>query len=338
MPSTPSVKSNYLQTPAPPLAVQKSCCTELIERIQTIWKSICGCISDLANRLLSWICPSSINPPPSRNLAVRCPNAFHLMTRFLTPIELADYESICKSWSDKHIWQVQAISYGMTVPKDTKPKDLFKTIHATAFGKKAWQKHLEADPGITPPLPAQVYKTFQKLQATHILTLIPATIDKQPTNFHTFIPVAKKMGITFDFWGSFLEKFGNDHVAKSVWVWMRKEIVPESRGILYSPAPAEEAYLNLDKAYPNKLGKSLYYTICLLAHFARHKICLLPLHPEASYTHTCNRGVGPFGPWSIIVGGFTPTGLSVRLQLLALRETSVACLFPAEDPNPDSQP
>ena len=137
------------------------------------------------------------------------------MTQFLEPVEIIQCEAVCKSWKDERLWQAQGANYNMTAPASGKFKERFKEIHAMAFGRKEWKEHLKADPGIAPHLPPQVYRTAHKLQETHILTLIPATINGQPLSFNTFAPLAEKAGMKLDIWKDVSEKYGNEAVGKS---------------------------------------------------------------------------------------------------------------------------
>lgn len=293
---TQAVTLNF-QTSTPALVADKPWCTELIACIQAIWNSICVWIYDLASRLLSWneSIVSTKHPYIGKvSLAV-----FRHITEFLEPLDIAQCEAVNKSWKDKRIWQAQATHYGM---KGGSKKE-FKKIHEMAFGKKAWKEHLKADPGNTPRLPVQVYRDAPKFQETHILTLIPETVDGKELSFNSFAPLAEKAGMKLNIWKAVSEKYGSEPVAKAIWVWMQKDVEPGSRGKTQAQAEQE---------YPNKLGKALYYTVSIVAHYARDKICLMPEKPQWTYTRTCDGGQYEFGAWYVVVGCSAPGVLGVR--------------------------
>jgi hypothetical protein len=315
------------QISTPALVAHESCCRELIACIQAIWNSVYAWISDLASRLLASSTPTQTAPTPSsipkqgRNLAKDCFNAFRQMTRFLEPVEIAQCEAVNKSWEDERIWQAQGIHYKMTAPASGKFKDRFKEIHAMAFGKKAWKDYLKATPGDTPRLPIQVYRDAPKLQATHILTLIPQTVDGKALSFNTFAPIAEKAGMKLNIWETVSEKYGSEPVAKAIWAWMEKDVKPDSPG---------KTQIQAEQDYPNKLGKALYYTISIVAHYARHTICLMPQTPQWTYARTCDGGQDQYdGAWFVIVGGSAPGVLSVHNFDYVNDSLGVAGLVPA---------
>ena len=321
-----------------PLVQEKPCYTELFERIQSIWNAVCAWICDLVSQLFSWetkktpVAPSPANnekskstpvtsSPPNRNLAKQCFDAFRQMTQFLEPVEIIQCEAVCKSWKDERLWQAQGANYNMTAPESGKFKERFKEIHAMAFGKKEWKEHLKADPGIAPHLPPQVYRTAHKLQETHILTLIPATINDQPLSFNTFAPLAEKAGMKLNIWKEIVEKYGNESVGKALWVWMGKEVKPGSRNKTHAQA---------EQDYPKQLGKALYYTISTVAHYARYKICLFPQTPQWTYVRTCDSGEDRHDAFHVLVGGSAPGVLHVDGSDYAFVTGGVASLVSAE--------
>lgn len=271
-----SVTLNVIKTPAT-ITQEQSCCTELLDRIVAIWK-----------RAYNWICEwvSWLICSPEYNLAKRAPDAFCQTMKYLSPQEVAKCELVCKSWRSDRIWQMQCANYGVTVaPPSGRFKELFE-VPEMAFGPREWLKHF-GKIGPMPPLPVNIKTQVAQLKETHTLTLIPVTVDGQPLSFNTFAPLAKKSGMKLDIWNPILEKYGNESVRKSLWVWMRKNIEPGSTSKTQEQAANE---------YSQKLGKALFYTISIVAHFARYKIALFDTYTD---TRTSDAGTGD---WHVVVG------------------------------------
>ncbi len=166
-----------------------------------------------------------------------------------------------------------------------------------AFGPKEWRKHFgKISP--TPPLPVNIKSQIAELGETHTLTLIPKTVNEQPLTFKTFAPLAKKCGVRLSIKEEVSEKYGDEAQGKSIWLWLQKGPEWESRGVTQEGA---------EKTYGRKLGKALWITVSIVAHYARYKIALFP-HQN---TRTSDRGRDEYGNWYVIVGNLCNGSLTI---------------------------
>ncbi len=302
----------------PALVQELPCYTKLLERIASIWCTIYAWICDLASQLFSW----TTNAESKCDLALRNQNCFCHMIRYLEPEEVARCERVAKSWKINKVWQAQCANYGVTVaPEGGRFKDLFTEIPEMAFGPSEWKKHF-GKAGPTPPLPANIKDQVAKLGKTHTLTLIPKTVNGAPLCFNTFAPLAKKVGIRLYVDVGFLvsgwdtEKYGTEPVEKSFWVWMQKEL---------EPASINREQAEIERDYPQKLGKALWIVISTVAHYALHKIFLFPVR-----TFTRTRDPTRDGAWYLTVGHSSDRILKVQDHVAFIEKLGLAACYPAD--------
>ena len=303
---------------------EKPCYAELAERIAAIWKVVCAWISEL----FGW--QQSLPLQNQDDISQRCPDAFYNCMKYLSATEVGRCETVCKAWKipDK-VWKVQCEQEQVGYPlEDGSHKKAFANpAPPFAFGVQEWKEYFKVDPGAAPRLPASIHRTIAQLKETYTLTLIPATVDGQPLCFNTFAPLAKKIGQTVSMWPDVEGKYGNEVVGKSLWVWMQKEIEPESRSMTQA---------QVERAYPKKLGKALWITVSVAAHYARYKITLF--RTGSDYTRTRDSGEDPASGddpsfvWSASVGGrFSDSfGVIASSSEYDQDSTGVANTFPAE--------
>lgn len=116
-------------------------------------------------------------------------------------------------------------------------------LPAIAFGKAEWEKYV-GDIGVEPPLPGNIYQILQSpcpfqpgktIGETHLLTLIPRTVDRDPLTLNSLCELVKnpKQGhkLKSGYW-LFYEpvesNFGDTPNPNSYWVLVSKEIIPNS--------------------------------------------------------------------------------------------------------------
>lgn len=268
------------------LPEEKPCYLQIAETIVALWKAICD-----------WICSWFSKPEANLNdISRRSPDAFFHIMHYLLPEEVGRCETVCKSWKiPDQVWKTQCeqehVSYKLP---EEKHKRAFSHPRppSLAFGVGAWKKYF-GDPGVAPRLPGSIHRTFPKLKDTHTLTLIPAKVDGKPLCINTFIPLAKKCSVEILSATVIQNEYGNGAEEKSIWVWMQKNIEPESAGI--TQAEAEQQY--------HPLGKTLWITVSTVAHFARFEITLFP-KSSLYLTRTSESFQSKSGPVCVTVGAF----------------------------------
>lgn len=296
----------------PALVEELPCYTQLLERIASIWHTIYAWICDLASQLFSW----KTNTESKFDLALRNQNCFCQMIRYLEPEEVARCERVAKSWKIDKIWQAQCTNYGVTVPPEGgRFKDLFTDIPEMAFGPSEWKKHF-GKAGPTPPLPANIKSQIAQLGSTHLLTLIPKTVEGKPLCFNTFAPLAEKIGMGFQIDAGISKEYGTETVRKSFWVWMQKELEPTS---------INRDRAELERDYPQKFGKALWIVVSIVAHYACHKIFLFPM---GTFTRTSDPTRD--GTWYLTVGYSSHRIFKVQDYAYFTDTLGFAACYPAE--------
>ncbi|MGA8163836.1 MAG: hypothetical protein WB791_02285 [Waddliaceae bacterium] len=114
----------------------------------------------------------------------------------------------------------------------------FKLLPQTAFGKAAWEKHF-GKVGDEPPLPPNILKILKlpcpfwkgkKIEDTHMLTLIPETVDGVPLTLNTLGELIKRPkgggNVTeYAYYDDQVkEEFGSQKTPSSHWVLMTADI------------------------------------------------------------------------------------------------------------------
>ena len=189
-----------------------------------------------------------------------------------------------------------------------------------AFGKKQWAKYF-GDIGIEPPLPKDIHKILKspcpffpgkKVEETHMLVLIPETIDGKPLNLTTLGELVKapKEGHATEYryiWDAIVKEHGNHSAAKSHWVLMTKDVIEGSRNKSYTDQQALIADLakqtGIDYEVPNVLDAA----ICIFMKYISSEERLFNDNDPLTYTRCQEKTEG----YQVAVGGFSPAGLGV---------------------------
>ncbi len=305
-------------SPAAVITQEKPCYAELLERIAAIWHAVCEWICDLANRLFSTAKLVETLPIAQPDIAQSSPDAFRMALAYLEPKDIARAEAVCKIWrsnictEDQQVWRRQCAHYSVTsCPVSGRYKEVFQ-VPKRAFGPREWVRYGWGEPGPMPILP----KDTAKLIRTHTLTLIPAFVNGQPLSLHTFTPLLEKSNVYLSNEdGS--RKSDNEAQDRSIWVWMQKEVEPGS---------TNKTQEQVEKEYPQKLGKALWITVSTVAHYVRYKLSLF----QGTFTRVRDSGEDVRGVWYLVIGGF----IGHRLQFVHHHSVSeilgVAQTFPAE--------
>jgi hypothetical protein len=190
---------------------------------------------------------------------------------------------------------------------------LWETPPKIAFGKKQWETYF-GDIGEEPLLPKVIHKILKcpcpfwpgkKVEETHMLVLIPKTVNGNPLNLITLGELVKapKEGrpsqYLDDLNGSIVNAHGHQATPNSHWVLMTKDVIEGSRN---NWSVGQEALI---ASYANyEVPKVLNVAICSFMNYLHFGE--LPFTSNRwTYTRCKERAQG-----SIVVG-CTPNGLMV---------------------------
>jgi hypothetical protein len=200
-------------------------------------------------------------------------------------------------------------------------------VNSSKFGAAEWEKHF-GNVGPEPQLPANIEETLnrpcpfwpgKRVRDTHMLTLIPATINEDPFTLNTFSALTRnpKSGYKaeFNIGPEVQENLENKPIENSYWVLMTKDIVPES----YGPGKAKGFAVDKNELFRGKnrtyeAPKVLEAVTGILTHHARrgHRIYITEQNDAFSETRTythCQEIVS-MDNHSFCVGGFCGPGTS----------------------------
>jgi hypothetical protein len=197
------------------------------------------------------------------------------------------------------------------------------SIPSMAIGPKEWAQYF-GEVGEAPPLPADIDKILEsrcsfwpakQVKDTHLLVLVPATVDGQPFTLDLLEKLIKqgpkeggnKTDIDCD--PSVRSELGGTPTRKSYWVLMTRDVFEDSRHTLYD---LQEQLVVLHARLTNlpyELPKALEAATAILLHHARTGECLYT-NPSRTYTQ-CQEKVDE-NQDPVFVGGFSSRGLFVH--------------------------
>jgi len=205
-------------------------------------------------------------------------------------------------------------------------------VEAFAFGEKKWEKYF-GSVGEVPPLPANIIETLRspcpyfkdkKVGETHLLMLVPATVDGQPFNLENLdklVKNPKQPGHALKnncFNGVVKDKYGKDTPKASQWVLMTNDVIPDSRKKSYSD---QKALVENVPGY--KVPDLLSAAACIMMNFVDRNECLFPNDP-LTYTR-CKEVLNGY---QIVVGALAPSGLSIHSINFDAADNGMASLLP----------
>lgn len=217
---------------------------------------------------------------------------------YLSTNELAKYQRVNSKWkvlmSDETLW-----------------KALPPII---AFGKKQWENYF-GNIGEEPPLPENIHEILNKLcpfcpskkvKETHMLVLIPKTVNGNPLNLKALGKLVKALKMANPAKYKFRRTFENDDQAtdKSHWVMMTKDIIEESRNKSYTDQKALIAEFANKTRIDYEVPKALDAAICIFMHYIHFEEYLFN---NMNFT-SCQE---KFNNRQISVGGFSDRGLVI---------------------------
>lgn len=217
----------------------------------------------------------------------------------LTEKELSRAKRVCRFWN--------------VMGQDLRVTHKF----AVALGARCWQQQFGYI-GVEPALPANIAEILKEpcpfypgkpVQETHLLALIPATVNGKPLTLDSLGEMSKnpKWGpaaMYSYYWEPIKTQYGAQSPAKSYWILMTKNVLPGSLGKHYSEQQAMMATYS-DYRVPMMLEA----VTSILLHFVKSGERLFSNHPIWIYTQ-CQE-IASANSWQCTVGGFIAAGLSI---------------------------
>jgi hypothetical protein len=195
-------------------------------------------------------------------------------------------------------------------------------IPAMAFGKAAWAQYF-GDIGVEPPLPPNFEEILnspcpfwsgKRLRETHLLTLIPQTVNEQPFTLNSLNELVQKpkqgsAAKYSSYWEPIQKELGALAPQKSYWVLMTRDVIPNSRSKKFD---AQKGLIDQNKPYAMPL--LLEAATSLLMEQVRTGT---RLYTDSPYTYTrCQERVSSHPNNPLVVGGFSSAGLFVGTDAL----------------------
>jgi hypothetical protein len=188
----------------------------------------------------------------------------------------------------------------------------YKPISKFAFGKRQWAKYF-GDVGEEPPLPPNIEEILKaqcpiwpdkKVYETHLLTLIPKTVNGQPLTLKTLGELVQKplQGPSSKFEALYLGQYQDVPPKHSHWTLLSRDVIPDSRN---------KPYANQQKLVQQYPGYEVPHILdTAVALFMEHTRSGVRLYSDAPWTYTrCQEKYN--NQWQLVVGGFAVGGLRV---------------------------
>jgi hypothetical protein len=211
--------------------------------------------------------------------------------------------------------------------------DRARDVPAIAFGGAQWKEFMGADIGLEPPLPVNIRDILAEacpfsidgktVAETHLLMLIPETINGEPLNLNTlgrlfkakFPAVGDDTG--YRWIGVEILATAKNH-GKSRWVLMTRDVIKGSR----NKAFAEQQALANEKGHNKYEVPAILDAIaCILLEYAR-SMGQTRLYGDRPWTFTrCQENISGH---QLTVGGFTSAGLRVNFSQYSNADIGVA--------------
>jgi tetratricopeptide (TPR) repeat protein len=195
--------------------------------------------------------------------------------------------------------------------------DPLPEIPACAFGKAKWATHF-GDIGVEPPLPSNINQILQGpcliwpgkiVRDTHVLVLIPATVNGQPFTLKSLGELIKnpKTGPATQYRNFKLGEYQDAPVSQSYWTLMTRDVLEGSRSQNYATQQSQVTTLAQKTGISYVVPKLLETTTAILMH---HVTTGQKIYSDSPYTWTrCQEKWNK--DWQVVVGGFSSAGLDV---------------------------
>ena len=190
-----------------------------------------------------------------------------------------------------------------------------------AFGKAEWEKYF-GDVGEEPPLPDNINEILNeqcsywpkgrwygtnKVKNTHLLVLIPKTVDGKPLTLNFLGELVQRprsggYATKYDYYnGDVKAEFGESGISSSYWILMSKDVIPNSRSKSF------EDQCKLVKL-ADRVPKVLEALTAVLMHHVRSGE---RLYSDSSRTYSRCEEVESSTGYRLAIGGFGSGGLFV---------------------------
>jgi hypothetical protein len=215
---------------------------------------------------------------------------------------------------------------------------LCQTLAASSvFGEKDWQQYF-GYVGSAPPLPANMNTILRspcpfwpnkQVKDTHLLALIPTTVDGRPFTLNLLAQLAKnpkggERSARFRHCdGSIRRELGDQSPDNSYWILMTREVLPRS---LYQTCAVQDELIATcahATGLPYTVPCALEAATVILSHYVRTGERLYASHPE-KYTR-CQEVVGT-SKYPVMVGCFSSEGLLVICNFFLSTSHGTSCL------------
>ncbi len=232
---------------------------------------------------------------------------------FTAPVSDAKTDPVLKNKNDP-VKPVTGQSLPEILPAVPVQAIIDPALSTCVFGAAEWKKYI-GDPGVEPPLPPDIDQILtaqcpiwpdKKVHETHLLTLIPATVNGKPLTLKSLgelvqKPLQGKATGYFDC-NPVLRNYV-DMPATSHWVLMSRDVIPNSRKKSYKDQQTlAQGYTGY--VIPNVLDA----TVAIFMEYVRSGTRLYNDNPWAftRCQEECNKN------WQLVVGGLSPDGLRVH--------------------------
>jgi F-box-like len=266
--------------------------------------------------------PESCEEAKSDFVKVPPKEIMHEIFSYLNAEELAKCLQVNKNW--KVLANHEAL---WNAPTSTLPKN--------AFGKKQWAKYF-GDIGKAPPLSKSIHKILKspcpfwpekKVEETHMLVLIPETVNGKPLNLITLGKLVKAPKVVVKYshfqlslrkrdtqyeyiWDAVINEHGHQTTAKSHWVLMTKDVIKGSRNKSYTDQQALIAAFAKRTEINYEIPNVLDTAICIFMYYIHFGERLFyTANDQRIFTHCRETSSGR--QVQVVVGGLSPAGLFV---------------------------
>jgi hypothetical protein len=194
--------------------------------------------------------------------------------------------------------------------------------HEKTFGPKEWFIHFGTHLRNVPRLPPDIAEILSSpcpfwpdktVEQTHMLVLIPATINSQPFTLKKLgeLVQSPKTGPATKYRSFYLGEYQDNSVPQPYWFLMSQDILAGSRNENYETQFEQVATLAKETGIPYNIPTVLEAATCVFMH---HVSTGKKLYSDSPLTYTrCQEFYNKKNEWKLIVGGFASGGLYVDL-------------------------
>jgi hypothetical protein len=186
--------------------------------------------------------------------------------------------------------------------------------HEKAFGPREWFIHFGTHLKNVPRLPSDIAEILasdcpfwpsKKVHETHLLVLVPQTVNGQPLNLKTLGELVKKplTGSATKYRGFYLGEYTDLAAPPSHWVLMTRDVIEGSRNKSFQDQQTLSQKSHGVYAVPTLLDATV-------SIFLEHIRSGAWLYGDSPWTYTrCQEKYN--ADWQLCVGGFAPGGLRI---------------------------